>query len=130
MANWEDVRRIALDLPEAVEDVSGGTQAWRIGSKAFAWERRLRRSEREQLGDTATDGSALGVRVPEPEVALALVAARPGVFFTIANYGVAPMVLLHVERASFDDLDEAVTESWLCRALKRLTGPFLSATQS
>jgi hypothetical protein len=36
------------------------------------------------------------------------------------------MVLLHVERASFDDLDEAITDAWLSRAPKRLRTPFLA----
>jgi hypothetical protein len=126
VASWEDVRRIALDLPEAVEDSTGRTTAWRVGGKAFAWERVLRRGEREALGDAAPDGPALGVRVPDAGVVDGLVAARPGVFFTVAGYGVHPMVLLHVERAAFEDLDEAVTESWLCRAPKRLRTAFLS----
>ncbi|MCY7366177.1 MAG: hypothetical protein LH469_12820, partial [Frankiaceae bacterium] len=73
------------------------------------------------------DGPALGLRTPDPDAVEALVAARPGVFFTVAGYGIHPMVLLHVERASFDDLDEAVTDAWLCRAPRRLTGPFLDA---
>ena len=56
-------------------------------------------------------------------------ASRLGVFFTVAGYGVHPMVLLHVERASFDDLDEAITDAWLSRAPRRLTGPFLADAQ-
>jgi hypothetical protein len=127
VTGWDDVRRIALDLPEAVEDASGRTVAWRVGGKAFAWERLLRRGERETLGDDAPVSPALGVRVADPGVVDGLVAARPGVFFTVAGYGVHPMVLLHVERASFEDLDEAVTESWLCRAPARLRRPFLEA---
>jgi hypothetical protein len=35
-------------------------------------------------------------------------------------------VLVHVEQASFEDIDEAVTEAWLCRAPRRLTVPFLA----
>ena len=128
MATWDDVRQIARDLPEAVEDSSGRTTAWRVGGKAFAWERVLRRGEREQLGDAAPDGPALGLRTAEPEAVDALVAARPGVFFTVAGYGVHPMVLVHVERASFDDLDEAITGAWLSRAPRRLTRPFLAGT--
>ena len=126
MATWDDVRQIALDLPEAVEDSSGQTTAWRVGGKAFAWERVLRKGERERLGAAAPDGPALGLRTAEPEAVDALVAARPGVFFTVAGYGVHPMVLLHVERASFDDLDEAITDAWLSRAPKRLRTPFLA----
>lgn len=126
MATWDDVRSIARDLPEAVEDGSGRTTAWRVGGRAFAWERLLRRGEREQLGDAAPDGPALGLRTAAPDAVDALVAARPGVFFTVAGYGVHPMVLVHVERASVDDLDEAITDAWLSRAPRRLTRPFLA----
>ncbi|MFP5219213.1 MAG: MmcQ/YjbR family DNA-binding protein [Actinomycetes bacterium] len=125
MATWDDVRSIARDLPGAVEDPTGRTTAWRVGGKAFAWERLLRRGEREQLGDAAPDGPALGLRTADPDVVDGLVAARPEVYFTVAGYGVHPMVLVHVERASFEDLDEAITDAWLSRAPKRLREPFL-----
>ena len=126
MATWDDVRSIALDLPGAVEDGSGSTVAWRVGGKAFAWERVLRRGEREQLGERAPDGIALGLRTADPETAHALVAARPEVFFVVAGYGVHPMVLVDVEAAAFDDLDEAITDAWLSRAPKRLREAFLA----
>jgi hypothetical protein len=129
MATWDDVRRIALDLPEVVEDAEGRTTAWRIGAKAFAWERLLRRGERAILAAAAPDGPALGLRTGDPLAVEALVAARPDVFFTVAGYGVHPMVLLHVERASFEDLDEALTEAWLSRAPRRLRAPFLAAAR-
>ena len=119
MATWDDVRRIALDLPGATEDDSGSTRAWRVGSKAFAWERVLRRAERAGLSDPP-DGPALGLRTSDVGAVDGLVAARPEVFFTVAGYGVHPMVLVHVERAAFEDLDEAVTDAWLARAPKRL----------
>ena len=120
VAGWGDVRRIALDLPGVVEADGGRTRSWRVGSKAFAWERLLRRGERGLLGDRAPDGPALGLRTADPGVVDALVAARPDLFFTVAGYGVHPMVLLRVEAASFEDLDEALTEAWLCRAPRRL----------
>jgi hypothetical protein len=129
VATWDDVRQIARDLPEAVEDTSGRTTAWRVGGKAFAWERVLRRGERERLGEAAPDGPALGLRTAEVEAVDALVSARPGVFFTVAGYGAYPMVLVHVARASFDDLDEAITDAWLSRAPRRLSRPFLADAQ-
>ncbi|MCW2679361.1 MAG: hypothetical protein JWM62_762 [Frankiales bacterium] len=124
MATWDDVRRIALDLPGATEHDSGSTRAWRVGSKAFAWERVLRRGERAGLTDPP-DGPALGLRTADVEAVDGLLAARPGVFFVTAGYGVHPMVLVHVERAGFEDLDEALTEAWLARAPRRLREPFL-----
>lgn len=128
MATWDDVRSIALDLPGAVEDRSGSTTAWRVGSKAFAWERVLRRGERQQLGERAPEGPALGLRTADPDAVDALVAARPGVFFTVAGYGVHPMVLVDVEQASFDDLDEAITDAWLSRASKKAAREFLAGS--
>ena len=120
MASWEDVRRIALDLPGVVEEDNGRTRSWRVGAKAFAWERVLRPGERELLGDRAPRGPALGLRTADPGVVDALVAVQPHVYFTVAGYGVHPMVLVHVEAASFEDLDEAITEAWWCRAPRRL----------
>jgi hypothetical protein len=128
VATWDDVRQVARDLPGAVEDTSGPTLAWRVGSKAFAWERVLRKGERAALGADAPAGPALGLRVAAPETVDALVAARPGVFLTVAGYGVHPMVLLHVERATFDDVDEAVTDAWLARAPQRLVRAFLAGS--
>ena len=120
MATWDDVRRIALDLPGVVEEDNGRTRSWRVGAKAFAWERVLRRGEREVLGDGAPQGPALGLRTADPDVVDALVSAQPQVYFTVAGYGVHPMVLVRVEAASFEELDEALTEAWLCRAPRRL----------
>ena len=120
MASWEDVRRIALDLPGVVEEDNGRTRSWRVGAKAFAWERVLRRGERELLGDRAPPGAALGLRTADPGVVDALVAGQPHVYFTVAGYGVHPMVLVHVEAASFEDLDEAITDAWWSRAPRRL----------
>jgi hypothetical protein len=126
LASWDDVRSIALDLPGAIEDASGRTTAWRVGSRAFAWERVLRRGERETLGARAPEGPALGLRTASPGAVDALVAAHPEVFFTVAGYGVHPMVLVDVERATFEDLDEAITDAWLCRAPRRIARQFLA----
>ncbi len=124
MASWDDVRAIALDLPGTVEEDNGRTRSWRVGARAFAWERLLRRGERALLGDRAPQGPALGLRTADADVVDALVAARPSVFLTVAGYGVHPMVLAHVERADVEDLDEALTEAltvaWWCRAPRRL----------
>ena len=125
MASWDDVRRTATDLPGAVEDVGPRPTAWRVGSRAFAWERVLLRDEREQLGARAPAGPALGLRVPDAGVAEALRAGRPDVYLSVPRYDGTPMLLVHVEAAPFEELDEAITESWLCRAPQRLVRAFL-----
>lgn len=47
-------------------------------------------------------------------------------FFTVAGYGIHPMVLVDVEAATFDDLDEAITDAWLSRASKRAVRELLA----
>jgi len=60
VATWEDVRRIALGLPETSERLSRDRRQWRVKDKLFVWERPLRRSDLEALGDAAPDGPILG----------------------------------------------------------------------
>ena len=129
MATWADVRRIALDLPGVVEDASGATTAWRVGSRAFAWERHLRRTELAQLGSAAPRQPALGLRVGDPGARAAWLQEHPRVFFLVPFYEVHPMVLVRVQQAPFEVVDDALTEAWLSRAPQRLVRPFLAAAE-
>jgi hypothetical protein len=86
MATWDDVRRIALALPEATEVVSRDMRQWRIKDKLFVWERPLRRSDLEALGDAAPDGPILGARVEHVGAKEALLADPSGVFFTTPHF--------------------------------------------
>jgi hypothetical protein len=66
MATRDDVRQLALALPQTVEGSSReGFLTWSVKSKAFAWERPLRRGDLEALGDAAPQGPALAARVPD-----------------------------------------------------------------
>ncbi len=49
MATWDDVRRVALALPETSEDSARGNLGWSVKDKTFAWERPLRRGDIEAL---------------------------------------------------------------------------------
>ena len=82
MATWEDVARIALDLPETSEGLSRGTRHWRVKDKGFVWERPLRKADLEALGADAPDGDILGARVADEGVKFALIADDPAVYFT------------------------------------------------
>ena len=68
MATRDDVRRLALALPQATEESRrDGLPAWSVNGKSFAWERPLRRGDLEALGDAAPDGPVLAARVPDLE---------------------------------------------------------------
>ena len=125
MATWDDVRRLALALPDTSEGVSHGNASWRVRDKTFVWERPLRRSDLDALGDAAPDGEILGARVEHLVAKEALLADDPNVFFTTPHFDGFPAVLVRLEEISLDDLEEVIVEAWLCRAPKRLAQAYL-----
>jgi hypothetical protein len=125
MATWDDVRRIALALPETDEAISRDLRHWRVKEKGFVWERPLRRSDLEALGDAAPEGPILGARVEHLVAKEALLADDPDVFFTTPHFDGFPAVLVRLDRISPDDLEEVIVEAWLARAPKRLARAYI-----
>ena|SRR5437588_7483031 len=125
MATWDDVRRLALALPATSERVSRDRCQWLVKDKLFVWERPLRPTEIESLGDAAPDGSILGARVEHVGAKDALLADDPRLFFTTPHFDGFPAILVHLERIAIDDLQEVVTEAWLVRAPRRLADAYL-----
>lgn len=125
MATWDDVRELALALPETEEATSFGNASWGVKGKGFVWERPLGKKDRRDLGDAAPDGPILGASVPDLGAKEALLADDPGVFFTTPHFDGYPAILVRLDRIDVPDLEELVVEAWLCRAPKRLTGRFL-----
>jgi hypothetical protein len=126
MADWEDVSRLALALPETEERLARERRQWRVNEKLFAWERPLRRKEIEALGERAPDGPILAARVEHLIAKEALLADDPRIYFTTPHFDGYPAVLARLERIELPDLEELVTEAWLARAPKRLVQEFLS----
>ena len=120
VATWDDVRRIALALPESAEAVSRGGTSWKVRDKAFVWERPLRRADLEALGDDAPTGPILGARVEHLVAKEALLADDPAIFFTTPHFDGYPAILVRLDRITVEDLKEVIVEAWLSRAPKRL----------
>jgi hypothetical protein len=125
VAGWDDVRRLALAMPAAEERVSRDMRQWRVKEKLFVWERPLRRTDLEALGDAAPDGPILGARVEHLVAKEALLADDPDVYFTTPHFDGYPAVLVRLERIGLDELEELTVEAWLARAPKRLVDEFL-----
>jgi hypothetical protein len=125
VADWDDVRRMALALPETDERVSREKRQWRVRDKLFLWKRPLRDKEVVELGEAAPDGPILGARVEHLGAKEALLADDPCVYFTTSHFTGYAAILVRLERISADQLDEVVTEAWLARAPKRLVEAFL-----
>ena len=125
MATWEDVRRIALALPETGEAVSRDLRQWRVKDKLFVWERPLRRGDIEALGADAPDGPILGARVEHLGAKEALLADDPGVFFTTPHFDGYAAILVRLDRITVEDLNEVIVEAWLVRAPKRVAKAYI-----
>jgi hypothetical protein len=126
MADLDDVRRIALSLPETSETASrDGHAHWQVKDKLFVWERPLRQSDLRALGDAAPEGTILGARVPDEGAKQALVAAAPELYFTTPHFNGYPAVLVQLGEIPLDELEELVVEAWLNRAPVRTAKAFL-----
>ena len=127
MASWDDVARLALALPQTEERTSRGTRQWWVTSRGlFVWERPLRRSDLDALGDAAPDGPILGARVEHLGAKAALLADDPTVYFTTPHFDGSASILVRLERVAAPELEELVVEAWLVRAPKRVAAAYLA----
>src|SRR4051812_8596299 len=105
MATVDDVRRLALGLPEASEKLRYGTPGFYVRSNLFA---RIR-----------TDEETVVVKVDIGERDL-LMGAEPETFFITDYYRDFPNVLVRLAAIDEDELLEMLTDSWRRVAPKRL----------
>ncbi|HEY1715810.1 MAG TPA: MmcQ/YjbR family DNA-binding protein [Solirubrobacteraceae bacterium] len=126
MATWDDVRRLALALPETSERLSRGNAQWRVKDKLFVWERPLRNTDLAALGNAAPEGPILGARVEHVVAKEALVADPSGVYFTTPHFDGYPAILVQLDLIAVADLEEVTVEAWLARAPARLAQAYLA----
>lgn len=126
MATWDDVDRLARELPDVVAGSDTNGLKWEVHKKYFAYERPLRKRDLVELGDAAPTGEILGLRVADLDDKRGLIGSNPDVFFTIPHYAEWPAVLVLLEKIDEEQLREVITDAWLCRAPKRLAAKFLA----
>jgi hypothetical protein len=111
MSTEADVRRIALSLPETTEKPWFNTPGFRVKDKGF-----LRiRSEAE---------GGLVVFVADLGEKEALLASDPKKFFTTRHYDGYPTVLVNIKAVGVRELRELITDSWRCKAPKRVLAKY------
>ncbi|MGW5398557.1 MmcQ/YjbR family DNA-binding protein [Streptomyces sp. NPDC003952] len=110
----EDVRRIALSLPDSSEKLAWGMPTFRVGGGATGRNGKV-------FAALADDDTSIGVKCPR-EDRDELIAAEPEKFFVRPghddNYAWLRVRLAAVEDAA--ELRSILTDSWLQAAPKRL----------
>ena len=114
MATRDDVRRIALALPEAREEAGF---SFTVGGKGFAWPWRERVDPRKAR---VPNPDVIGVRVANELEKQALLSLDQAVFFTEPHYNGYPAVLVRIPAIEVDVLEKVLTDAWLTRAPRRL----------
>lgn len=131
MSTFDDVRGIALDLPETEEREGGWNMgpSWRVvGGAMFAWSRPVRGKDLAWMRERGEDPGdpVLAIRVAGEEAKRELLAAFPGIAFTIPHLDGYPAVLLRLPLVDPELLRELVIESWLLKARKRTARAWLA----
>lgn len=131
MPTLEDVRAIALGLPEAVEAIDGhrGGAVWRMKDGGFVWEREPSKADIVALeadGRTWPTGPVVGVRTDGLDGKEALLGSFPDAFFTIPHFDGYPAVLIFLDAIDADLLREVITDAWLLKAPRRLSKAWLA----
>lgn len=112
MADQDDVRRIALALPEVEE----GTDrfGFSVHGKGFAWSYFAREAPKKPRVEHP---EVLAVRTREKQE---LIASAPRVYFDDDHYHGFPAVLVRLAEIEIDELAEVITEGWRVQAPRRL----------
>ena len=111
MADADDVRRVALALPD-VEEIDSDGFDFRVGGKGFVWSYPERLPGQRRV--IRTDIAVLFVGDEAEKQALLL--GEPEVFFTAPGYDGWPLVMLRLAEVDLERLTELVTDAWRMRA--------------
>ena len=119
VADADDVRRLALGLPQVVEIDSDGFD-FRVAGNGFVWSYPERRPGQRRI--IRTDIAVLYVGDEAEKQALLL--GEPDTFFAAPEYDRWPLVLLRLDQVDAGRLAELVTDAWRMRAPEALTAEF------
>jgi hypothetical protein len=106
VADADDVRSIALRLPDVVEIPSDGFD-FRVNNRGFVW------SYPEGFGRGRRIRTDIAVLyVGDEAEKQALLRGEPELFFTTPSYDPFALVMLRLDRVALDRLRELITDAW------------------
>src|SRR5690349_8596577 len=117
MAEMADVERLLALLPGVFGGLHHGHRTWEVAGKGCAWERPVSKADIKRVaGHSVPECPILALVTDGLEDKEALLQAHPGYLFTIPHFANYPAVLLHLSRASTNELREALLDAWLVHA--------------
>ena len=115
MATRDDLRRIALALPETTGDETGSSYSVRGKAIAWTWLERVHPKKAR-----VPNPGVVAVRVAHESEKEVLIDLDPDVFFTEPHYDGYPAILVRLPGISVDMLEQVLTDAWRVRAPKEL----------
>lgn len=103
---WNDLRKLALALPDVIEGTSYGTPAFHVKKKFI-----LRLKE---------DCQTIAIKVPM-DVRDMLIEARPDTFFITDHYRGYPAILVRLTKIKSAEMRDLLQMSWEFTAPKKRT---------
>jgi hypothetical protein len=119
VADQDDVRRIALSLPEVREGEDHF--AFSVGKKGIAWVWLERPAPKKAR---VPNPEVLAVRVAGDAAKQELLTADPDKFFTEDHYNGYPAILVRLPAVDAEELRELLTDAWRIQAPKSLVKQF------
>jgi hypothetical protein len=117
MATIEDAARLALALPDVIEQERNGNRSWSVAGKTFAWERPFSKADVKRFGDlTPPREPILAVRVENLIEKEAVLGAGTKGVFTIPHFDGYAAILIELRAVPKRALKEAITDGWLACA--------------
>jgi len=119
MATQADVRRIALALPETLEDSS--RFAFSVANKGKAkgivwvWQERI-----DPKKARVPNPAVIALRVANLDEKELLLSANPGKYFTEPHYNDFPAILVRLADVRVAELRTLITNAWCCQAPSEL----------
>jgi hypothetical protein len=105
----DEVRRVALSFPEAVEKETWGHPTFRVRDKMFA-----------AMDEAGTSMSLKAAR----EAQAALVGSEPETFFVPSYVGQHGWVGVRLERVDPEEMGELIEDAWRATAPKRVVAAY------
>jgi hypothetical protein len=105
----DEVRRVALSFPEAVEKETWGHPTFRVRDKMFA-----------AMDEAGTSMSVKAAR----EAQAALVGSEPETFFVPSYVGQHGWVGVRLERVDPEEMGELIEDAWRVTAPKRVVAAY------